>query len=143
MSNNNTPQKLVYNAIPKQISLKNFNHYIKQCLKTRFKGPKPKLSFYKVFNYILYVLHTGIQWEQLRTRRNELHWSNIYKWHNRWSKDGSYHTLFEASVIELRDNDHLDLSILHGDGSNIVVKKGGTESVILATNTRKAKRSLL
>lgn len=142
MSNNTTLTKLVYHAIPKQVSLKDFNRYIKPHLKKRHKGPKPKLSFYKIFNYILYVLHTGIQWQQLRTRRNELTWPNIYKWHNRWSKDGSYQSLFEASIIELRDTDQLDLSILHGDGSNTVVKKGGTTSVILATNTRKAKKSL-
>ena len=74
-----------YNGIPKQVSRKDFNHYILPHLKKRVKGPKPKLSFYKIFNYILYVLHTGIQWDQLRTRRNELHWSNVYKWQNRWS----------------------------------------------------------
>ena len=142
MSNNTTTQKLFYNAIPKQVSLKNFNRFVKPQLKKRFKGPKPKLSCYKIFNYILYVLHTGIQWEQLRTRRNELHWSNIYKWRNRWSKDGSYGTLFEASVLELRDTGKLDLSLLHGDGSNTVVKKGAMVLDTLDTNIRKAKKSL-
>lgn len=118
-------KQLKYNCIPKKVTVKNFNQYIKPHLKKCFKGPKPKLSFYKIFNYILYVLHTGIQWEQLKTRRNELHWTNIYKWHNRWSKDGSYQKLFEASIIHLKDTDQLDISILHGDGSNTVVKKGG------------------
>jgi transposase len=55
---------------------------------------KPKLSLYKIFNYILDVLHTGIQWAQLKTNRKELHYTNVYKWHNRWSKDGSYQALF-------------------------------------------------
>ena len=64
-----------YNGIPKQVSRKDFNAYILPHLSKRIKGPKPKLSFYKIFNYILYVLHTG---NQLRTRRNE-HWSNVYK----------------------------------------------------------------
>ena len=68
-----------YNGIPKQVTLKNFNRYIKPHLSKRIKEPKPKLSSYKIFNYILYVLHTGIQWNQLRTKRNELHWSNVYK----------------------------------------------------------------
>lgn len=76
-------KRLVYNEIPKQVLRRDFNKHIKPHLKKRMKGPKPKLSFYKIFNYILYVLHTGIQWDQLRTRRNELHWSNVYKWHNR------------------------------------------------------------
>ncbi len=47
-----------YNGIPKQVTLKNFNRYIKPHLSKRIKGPKPKLSSYKIFNYILYVLHT-------------------------------------------------------------------------------------
>ena len=130
-----------YNGIPKQVTLKNFNRYIKPHLSKRIKRSKPKLSSYKIFNYILYVLHTGIQWNQLQTKRNELHWSNVYKWHNRWSKDGSYQKLFEASVIHLLDTDQLDTSQLHGDGSNTVVKKGETAPDIQDTNIKKVKKS--
>ena len=119
-----TQKSLKYNGIPKQVKRKDFNQYIKPHLSKCIKGPKPKLSSYKIFNYILYVLHTGIQWNQLKTKRNELHWSNVYKWHNRWSKDGSYEKLFEASVIHLQSTDQLDTTHLHGDGSNTVVKKG-------------------
>lgn len=124
MQKKNNKKQLKYNRIPKQVGVKNFNSYIKPHLKKRFKGKKPKLSLYKTFNYILYVLHTGMQWQQLRTSRNEIHWTNVYKWHNRWSKDGSYQTLFEASIIHLKETGQLDISILHGDGSNTVVKKG-------------------
>ena len=138
-----TNGKVIYNEIPKQVSRKDFNRYIKPHLRRRNKGPKPKLSFYKIFNYILYVLHTGIQWRQLRTRRNELHWSNVYKWHNRWSKDGSYEKLFEASVIHLKDTEQLDISIIHGDGTNTVVKKGVQVSAIQDTNTRKETKNSL
>ena len=134
-------KKLIYNEIPKQVSRRDFNQHIKPHLKRRMKGPKPKLSFYKIFNYILYVLHTGIQWDQLRTRRNELHWSNVYKWHNRWSRDGSYQRLFEASVIHLKDTRQLDISLLHGDGTNTVVKKGEKASVTQDTNIRKETRN--
>ena len=78
----------------RKVSRKDFNRYIDPHLKRPKTGPKPKLSLYKIFNYILYVLHTGMQWDQLKTKRNELHYTNVYKWHNRWSKDGSYHALF-------------------------------------------------
>ena len=123
----NTPKKQPnFNRLPKQVSLKDFSRHIKPFLSKRKKGPKPKLSSYKIFNYILYVLHTGMQWNQLRPRRNEIHWSNVYKWHNRWSKDGSYEKLFEASVEHLLESDQLDTSCLHGDGSNTVAKKGVT-----------------
>ena len=135
------PPALVYTEIPKQVSRKDFNRYIAPTLKRPTKGPKPKLSLYKIFNYILYVLHTGIQWQQLKPNRNELHWSNVYKWHNRWAKNGSYQALFEASVIQLQATDQLDVSILHGDGSNTVVKKGGLTSAIRAINIKKGKKS--
>ena len=90
MANETQKETPRYNGIPKQVSCPDFNRYIEPHLSKRVKGPKPKISFYKIFNYILHVLHTGPQWSQLRTRRNELHWSNVYKWHNQWSKDGSY-----------------------------------------------------
>ena len=82
-----------------------------------------------------------MQWNQLRTRHPEIHWSNVYKWHNRWSKDGSYQNFFEASVRHLHDTDQLDTTHIHGDGANTVVKKGGTAPVIQDTNIRKVKKS--
>jgi hypothetical protein len=86
-------------------------------------------------------LHTGIQWDQLNTKRHELHDTNVYTWHNRWSKDGSYHMLFHASIIQLHHTDQLDTSVLHGDGSNTVVKKGAEASAIPVISTRKVKKN--
>jgi transposase len=136
-----TEHSFVYNHIPTKVSRNDFNRYIAPHLKRPQKGPKPQLSLYKIFNYILYVLHTGIQWHQLKTDRHELHHTNVYKWHNRWSKDGSYQALFEASVIHLHATGQLDTSVLHGDGSNTVVKKGARASAIPDINTRKGKKS--
>ena len=136
-----TERSFLYNRIPTKVSRKDFNRYIAPHLKRPKKGPQPKLSLYKIFNYILYVLHTGIQWHQLKTNKNELHYINVYKWHNRWSKDGSYHALFAASVMHLKDTDQLDTSVLHGDGSNTVVKKGAKASAPPVINTRKGKKS--
>ncbi|HZM22349.1 MAG TPA: transposase [Anaerolineales bacterium] len=131
----------VYNQIPTKVSRKDFNRYLDPHLKKPKTGPKPKLSHYKIFNYILYVLHTGIQWDQLKTKRNELHYTNVYKWHNRWAKNGSYQALFEASIIHLHQTEQLDTSILHGDGSNTVVKKGAQASATPAIRIRKVKKS--
>lgn len=122
-----TRTKTKFNNLPKKVFRVDFNKYIAPHLSKGKRGPKPKISSYKIFNYILHVLHTGIQWDQLKTYKNELHWSNVYKWHNRWSKDGSYESLFLASVEDLNLKGKLDLSILHGDGTNTVAKKGGTE----------------
>ncbi|HJX76987.1 transposase [Glutamicibacter sp.] len=138
---NTAMSSFVYNRIPTKVSRKDFNRYIDPHLKRPKTGPKPKLSLYKIFNYILYVLHTGMQWDQLKTKRNALHYTNVYKWHNRWSKDGSYQTLFKASIIQLHQTDQLDTSVLHGDGSNTVVKKGASASAILVISTRKVKKN--
>lgn len=116
-----------YNKLPIKVSQIDFNEHIKPFLSQGKRGPKTKISYFKVFNYILYVLHTGIQWDELKTYRNEIHWSNVYRHHNRWSKDGSYENLFLHSVKILRDNGKLDLSILHGDGSNTIAKKGANK----------------
>ena len=136
-----TTASFVYHRIPTKVSRKDFNRYIDPHLKRPKTGPKPKLSLYKIFNYILYVLHTGIQWDQLKTKRNELHYTNVYKWHNRWSKNGSYQALFEASIIHLHQTDQLDTSVLHGDGSNTVVKKGAWASATPVISTRKVKKN--
>lgn len=130
-------------SFPKKVSLKAFNKYIDPCLSKRFKGPKSKISRFKIFNYVLYVLHTGIQWNQLKTYKNEIHWSNVYKWHNRWSKDGSYENLLLEVIERLNADGKLDLSILHQDGSNTIAKKGVKRSVIPAINIKKVRKSLV
>lgn len=116
-----------FNELPVKVSRKNFNKYIKPYLSRGTRGPKPKISLYKIFNYILYVLHTGCQWEKLPIRHKEIHWSAVYARHNRWSKDGSYENLFLHSVSVLKEQGKLDLSILHSDGSNTVAKKGANK----------------
>ena len=144
MNKGNYPQgrkdHLRYNHLPIKVSRKDFNRYIAPHLSRGRRGPKPKISYFKIFNYILYVLHTGIQWRQLKTYKHELSWSKVYKYHNRWSKDGSYKNLFLSSVIELDQQGKLDLSILHGDGSNTVAKKGVRVSGIQDINTRKVRK---
>ena len=136
-----THSTFVFHQIPTAVSRRDFNRSINPHLHRPHKGPKPKLSLYKIFNDILYVLHTGMQWDQRKTTRNELHDTNVYTWHNRWSKDGSYHTRFAASIIQLHSTDQLDTSVLHGDGSNTVGKKGAPALAPLAIRTRKGRKN--
>jgi hypothetical protein len=136
-----TERSFVYNRIPTKVSRQDFNRYIAPYLQQPKKGPQPKLSLYKIFNDILYVLHTGLQWQQLKTTRNELHFTNVDKWHNRWAKEGSYHALFDASVMHLHATEQLDPSVLQGDGSNTVVKKGAMTSATRDIHTQKATTS--
>ena len=130
-----------FNHLPTKVGQKDFNKYILPHLSLGARGPDTKISTYKIFNYILYVLHTGIQWDQLKPYKNEIHWSNVYRWHNKWSKDGSYESMFVGSVQELHDTGKLDLSVLHGDGSNTVAKKGAMDWGTRGTSTRKGRKS--
>lgn len=132
------PQGEKWNKLPTKISRADFNKYVGHYLSKGKRGPQPKISRCKIFNYILYVLHTGIQWSQLKTNRNEMSWQSIYHHHSRWSKDGSYQNLFESGIQELLLAGKLDLSVLHGDGSNTIAKKGARESDTPGTNIRKA-----
>ena len=52
-----TASLFVYHRIPTKVSRKDFNRYIEPHLHRPQKGPKPKLSLYKIFNYILYTSH--------------------------------------------------------------------------------------
>lgn len=117
--------KRAYNTLPVHVSLKEFNRYIKPRLSIPTHGPKTRISTYKIFNHILYVLHTGMQWYNLKPQG--VKWSAVYHHHLRWSKDGSYQRIFEASLTWLKKHDKLDLRALHGDGSNAVAKKGEAE----------------
>lgn len=119
----NTKTK-TYNKLPRKVSRKEFNRFIAPHLSKPLMGPKPAVSMYKIFNYVLYVLSTGMQWDQLKTYKNEIHWSNVYKWHNRWSKDGSYLNLLEGTVHALKVGYKLKLQKIHGDATNTVAKKG-------------------
>ena len=135
------PKPNYYNKLPRKVTQNEFNTFIKPCLSKGKRGKKPKISYYKIFNYILKVLRTGMQWDELEPNRKEISWQAVYHYHNRWSKDGSYRKLFEHSVITLDALGKLDLNILHGDGSNVVAKKGASKSALTDTNIKKVRKS--
>jgi len=54
-----------------------------------------------------------------------IHYTTVYKVFARWSDDGSLEDAFIASVQHFVDQHQLDLSVLHGDGTNTVATKGG------------------
>ena len=52
-------------TIPTSLTETEFADHIYPYLNTAKRGYECKIPLYKVFNYILYRLHTGFQWEQL------------------------------------------------------------------------------
>ena len=138
-------KKPEYNVISVQMGETEFEKFILPHLSLPKRGPDCKIGYHKAFNYILKVLYTGMQWKELpiekgRDGQTEIHYTGIYKLFARWSDDGSLEKAFIASVKHLSDENKLDLSLLHGDGSNTVAKKGAKELATAGTNTRQAKR---
>jgi transposase len=123
-------EKPATTPIPVQLSDAEFTEFILPHLSIPKRGPKCKLGYHRVFNLILWVLYTGMQWKCLPVLtapngKAEIHYTTVYKVFARWADDGSLEHAFVASVRHLSDQKHLDLSVLHGDGTNTVAKKGG------------------
>ena len=51
--------------IPTELTKKQFTEHIKPYLSQPHRGFICQIPLYRVFNYILYWLHTGCQWEEL------------------------------------------------------------------------------
>jgi transposase len=114
------------------------------------RGYKPKISLVKVVLLILKRMKTGCQWRELSIKEycdaGESSWQNIYKYFNKWSKDGSFKKVW---INLLSANKHLlDLSSIQIDGSHTPAKRGGeavgyqgrkaaktTNSIFLSDNT--------
>jgi transposase len=132
--------------IPVQLSEPEFIAFILPHLSMPKRGPKCKLGYYRVFNLILWVLYTGMQWKCLPVPTDTygkpaIHYTTVYKVFAKWADDGSLWQAFIASVAHLAVKKHLDLSVLHGDGTNTVAKKGAMALATRGTNTRRVRRS--
>ena len=141
-----TAAKPATTPIPVQLSETEFTAFILPHLSMPKRGPKCKLGYYRVFNLILWVLYTGMQWRCLPVPKdtNEtpaIHYTTVYKVFAKWADDGSLWQAFLASVRHLAAEKQLDISVLHGDGTNTVAKKGGMGLGTRGTNTRRARRS--
>jgi transposase len=124
------PEKPTTTPIPVQLSESEFTQCILPHLSMPKRGPRCKLGYHRVFNLILWVLYTGMQWKCWPVPKDThgnaaIHYTTVYKVFARWSDDGSLEDAFIASVGHLSDHNQLDRSVLHGDGTNTVAKKGG------------------
>ena len=52
-------------TIPTSLTEKEFDEHIRPYISVAKRGYECSIPLYKVFNYILYKLHTGCQWELL------------------------------------------------------------------------------
>ncbi|CAE6876555.1 hypothetical protein R69746_08813 [Paraburkholderia aspalathi] len=117
-------------GIPTNLSVAQFEQFVLPHLSKGRRGPAKKLSFHAIFNYILRLLYSGCQWKELpiekdRQGRPEIHYTRIYRAFRRWQADGCFDAIFEGSVFRLRQDDRLDTTVIHGDGTTTAAKKGG------------------
>jgi len=119
-----------WQAIPTKLSEAQFEEFVLPHLSRGRRGPAPTLSLHKIFNYILQILYMGCQWKMLPIERNdkgfpEIHHTRIYRMMRRWQADGSIDRIFSGTVHKLRQDQLLDPSVIHGDGTTTAAKKGG------------------
>jgi transposase len=120
-----TAAKPATTPIPIQLSEPEFTAFILPHFSMPKRGPQCKLSYHRVFNLILWVLYTGMQWKcvpipQDPNGKPATHYTTVYRVFAKWAGDGSLWQAFLASVRHLAAAKQLDLRVLHGDGTNTV-----------------------
>ena len=117
-------------AIPTQFSLSQSEAFVLPHLSRGSCGPAPKLGLHKIFNYILRLLYMGCQRKELPIEKDgeghpEIHHTRIYSAFRRWDADGCMDAIFTGSVLRLHQDNLLDITVIHGDGTTTAAKKGG------------------
>lgn len=126
--------------IPTHLTEIQFQQYIEPHLSKARRGYVSEHPLYKIFNYILYKLHTGCQWEALPIETTVdggpiMSYQVPYYHFRKWSKDGSFQRLVDAGILAVKYE--LNLSELNLDGSHTVAKKGAKASPTKAERKRR------
>jgi hypothetical protein len=79
-----TAAKPATTPIPVQLSETEFTAFLLPHLSMPKRGPKCKLGYYRVFNLILWVLYTGMQWKCLPVPHDPegkaaIHYTTVYR----------------------------------------------------------------
>jgi transposase len=130
--------------IPTKLTPTQFETYIAPYLSQAKRGFVCQIPLYKVFNYILYLLHTGCQWYELpitpdpfRPGKPEMSWQAVYLLFCKWCVDGSFERVWITSLHTIHAD--IDASVLTLDGSHSLAKKGGED--VAYQGRKKAKTS--
>ena len=123
-------QSQSWQRIPTNLTLEQFEEFVLPHLPKRSRGPQPQLSLHEIFNYILKLLYLGCQWKELPIDKNqdgrpEIHYTRIYRAFRRYEAHGCIDAIFVGSVSQLHQQEYLDISVIHGDGTTTAAKKGG------------------
>ena len=135
-----------HNTLPTKLTEKQFEQFFLLFLSLPKRSRKLKVPLHRIFNYLLYQLHTGCQWENIpilinpETGKREISHTSVWKWFNRWSGDGSFDRALIGSVRLLHEKKKLKIKHINLDGTNSVAKKGVKTLAILDTSTRRGRR---
>ena len=110
-----TAQKPATTPIPVQLSETEFTTFIFPHLSMPKRGSKCTLGYHRVFNLILWVLDTGMQWKCVPVPTEAygepaLHYTTVDKAFAKWADDGSLEKAFMARLIGSFANSHRDFS---------------------------------
>src|SRR5438045_2889632 len=109
-------EKPEFTLIPVQLSETEFNQFILPHLSMPKRVPKSKIRYHRVFNFILWVLYTGMQWKCLPIPKDTdgkpiIHYTRVFRAFAKWASDGSLQQAFIARVAHLSEEKKLDLSV--------------------------------
>ena len=140
------PQTHQWQWIPTHLTLEQFEEFVLPHLHLGSRGPQPKLSLHAIFNYILKLLYLGCQWQELPIKQNkdgqpEIHYTRIYSAFRRFEAQGCFDAIFAGTVVLLHQQEYLDISVIHGDGTTTAAKKGGGQSGIQRAQTPQRRQS--
>jgi len=118
-------------TIPISVTEEQFKQHIEPYLGKAKRGYVSQQPLWRIFNLILYRVHSGCQWYRLpvsgsrseRAARGEPSWQAVYYHWQKWSADGSLERVWQASIQQVVGD--LDLTQMNLDGSHAVAKKGG------------------
>lgn len=71
VSHKNSRRSSTMSTIPTSLTEKHFDEHVLPYLSVAKRGFICRIPLYKVFNYIMYRLHTGCQWDQLPIDSND------------------------------------------------------------------------
>src|SRR5271165_812179 len=124
-------------AIPTQLGLGQFEQFVLPHLSVGSRGPAPKLSLHKIFNYILHLLYLGCQWKELPIDKDgegrpEIHHTRIYRAWRRWDPGQLDHPEVVKAKQEITARIHQAGRRMQAD----VMKSAGVSDMLLEGGRR-------